>query len=61
VTATDRHGESITLRCSDSDQAIRALLDSQSDVRDIEISGAALEDAFIQLTGGPDDEKEKAA
>jgi ABC-2 type transport system ATP-binding protein len=61
VTAADRHGESIILRCSDSDQAIRALLGAQPGLRDIEISGAALEDAFVQLTGGPDDEQEEVA
>ena len=27
VTAADRHGESVILRCSDSDRAIRALLE----------------------------------
>ena len=38
------------LACSDSDAAIRALLDEYPDARDIEITGAGLEDAFIELT-----------
>src|SRR5579862_333087 len=50
VTHAERHGESIVLSCSDSDIAIRALLAAFPDVRDIEIRGAGLEEAFIQLT-----------
>jgi ABC-2 type transport system ATP-binding protein len=55
VLTADRHGESVILRCSDSDRAIRALLDSQPSARDIEITGAGLEDAFLELTSDPDD------
>ena len=40
--------------CSDSDAAIRALLGRYPAARDIEIAGAGLEDAFLQLTGQPD-------
>ena len=54
VVVADRRGEAIVLSCSDSDQAIRALLDRYPDARDIEIVGAGLEEAFIQLTGDPD-------
>ena len=54
VTSADRRGEEIVLICSDSDAAIRALLDSRPDVRDIEIASAGLEDAFIELTTDPD-------
>jgi ABC-2 type transport system ATP-binding protein len=57
VNSADRHGEAVILVCSDSDQAIRALLDRYPAVRDIEITGAGLEDAFLRLTGGPDDEQ----
>ena len=39
------------LRCSDSDAAIRALLERFPVARDIEIGGAGLEEAFLQLTG----------
>jgi ABC-2 type transport system ATP-binding protein len=54
VASAERHGDSVILRCSDSDQAIRALLAAYPAVRDIEITGAALEDAFLQLTSDPD-------
>jgi ABC-2 type transport system ATP-binding protein len=54
VTAADRRGEAIVLICTDSDAAIRALLDSHPDVHDIEIASGGLEDAFIELTADPD-------
>jgi len=54
VTAADRRGEAIVLNCSDSDAAIRALLETHPNVRDIEIASAGLEDAFIELTVDPD-------
>jgi ABC-2 type transport system ATP-binding protein len=38
------------LACTDSDAAIRALLERFPAVRDIEISGAGLEEAFLELT-----------
>jgi ABC-2 type transport system ATP-binding protein len=50
VASAERHGDSILLRCTDSDQAIRALLAKFPGSSDIEISGAGLEEAFIQLT-----------
>jgi ABC-2 type transport system ATP-binding protein len=52
VSGADRHGDSVTLICLDSDAAIRALLDAYPDARDIEVTGAGLEDAFMQLTVG---------
>jgi ABC-2 type transport system ATP-binding protein len=57
VTGVERRGESVALRCSDSDAAIRALLAAAPAVSDIEISGAGLEEAFLELTGGEDDEE----
>ena len=42
------------LVCSDSDRAIRELLSRYPAARDIEITGAGLEDAFVRLTGEPD-------
>ena len=42
------------LGCNDSDAAIRALLADFPGARDIEISGAGLEQAFLTLTGGED-------
>ena len=51
VKHVERRGESVALACTDSDTAIRALLDGYPDAKDIEISGAGLEEAFLQLTG----------
>jgi ABC-2 type transport system ATP-binding protein len=51
VAAVDLRGEGIALSCTDSDRAIRALLDHFPAVRNIEITGAGLEEAFLQLTG----------
>ena len=60
VATAERHGDAVILRCSDSDRAIRALLDRYPAARDIEITGAALEDAFLELTRDPDDAPEQA-
>jgi ABC-2 type transport system ATP-binding protein len=54
VTSAQRHGAAVTLRCTDSDAAIRALLRAYPDARDIEITSAGLEEAFLELTGGAD-------
>jgi ABC-2 type transport system ATP-binding protein len=51
VVAADRRGDAVILTCSDSDGAIRALLDEHPAARDIEITGAGLEEAFLALTG----------
>jgi ABC-2 type transport system ATP-binding protein len=51
VSSAERRGEAIVLHCGDSDAAIRALLQAYPGVRDIEIGGAGLEQAFLQLTG----------
>jgi ABC-2 type transport system ATP-binding protein len=56
VSHADRHGGLVILNCSDSDAAIRSLLARFPDARDIEISGAGLEEAFLQLTGGDDED-----
>ena len=50
VTFAERHGETVILTCSDSDAAIRALLERFDDAQDIEIAGAGLEQAFLALT-----------
>ena len=52
VNSAERRGQAIVLHCADSDAAIRALLAAYPDARDIEITGAGLEQAFLQLTGG---------
>ncbi|MGD0194318.1 MAG: ABC transporter ATP-binding protein [Candidatus Dormibacteria bacterium] len=46
------HGNRVELRCSNSDSALRALLATHPDARDIEVAGIALEDAFITITDG---------
>ena len=51
VAQVERHGDVVVLSCSDSDRAIRALLERFPEARDIEIAGAGLEDAFVLLTG----------
>jgi ABC-2 type transport system ATP-binding protein len=61
VKQAERRGEAVTLRCGDSDAAIRALLAAYPAARDVEISGAGLEEAFLQLTGDTDDDEDEAA
>ena len=51
VSRAERRGESVALSCTDSDAAIRALVDRFARARDIEIRGAGLEEAFLELTG----------
>jgi ABC-2 type transport system ATP-binding protein len=58
VSTVDSRGEMVVLRCADSDAALRALLTRYPDARDIEVTGARLEQAFLQLTG--DDELEES-
>ncbi len=59
VTAADLRGEAVVLICSDADAAIRSLLADYPEARDIEIAGAGLEEAFVELTG--DDDETSAA
>ncbi len=59
VLSVDRRGESIVLRCQESDQALRDLLLRYPAARDIEVTGAGLEDAFIELTGDPAEEDDQ--
>jgi ABC-2 type transport system ATP-binding protein len=49
VQEADRRGDAVVLRCLDSDAALRALL-AYDGARDIEVRGAGLEEAFMQLT-----------
>jgi ABC-2 type transport system ATP-binding protein len=51
VTSAERRGDTVVLACSDSDTALRALLSTQPQAHDIEVRGAGLEEAFLQLTG----------
>jgi ABC-2 type transport system ATP-binding protein len=56
VSHAERHGDAVLLNCLDSDAAIRALLARYPAARDLEISSGGLEQAFLELTGGEDDE-----
>jgi len=60
VLSAERHGAAVSLRCSDSDGAIRALLGEHPSARDIAISSAGLEEAFMQLTSFEDEPGEIA-
>ena len=50
VARAERRGASVSLSCSDSDAAIRALLARYPAASEIEIVGAGLEEAFVELT-----------
>jgi ABC-2 type transport system ATP-binding protein len=50
VTSVGVVGTRATLRCADSDAALRALLAAHPDARDVEISAGGLEEAFLALT-----------
>jgi ABC-2 type transport system ATP-binding protein len=50
VIGVDRRGDGVVLSCSDSDATIRALVDAHPEARDIEITAAGLEEAFVELT-----------
>jgi ABC-2 type transport system ATP-binding protein len=54
VTTVEQHGVVMILRCSDSDAALRALLDGFPTARDFEVTGAGLEEAFLALTDTSD-------
>jgi ABC-2 type transport system ATP-binding protein len=56
IASAERRGEAVILRCTDSDTAIRALLGRYPGAQDIEITGAGLEEAFLELTAEPADE-----
>ncbi len=56
MTSAEVHGETVILSCADSDAAIRALLARYTEVRDIEIAGAGLEQAFLALTSDDADD-----
>jgi ABC-2 type transport system ATP-binding protein len=56
VSSSDARGEAIVLRCTDSDTAVRALLQAYPAARDLEITGAGFEEAFMELTRGEGEE-----
>jgi ABC-2 type transport system ATP-binding protein len=58
VQTVDIHGDTVVLTCRRPDEALRVFLDQYPQAHDIEVKGAALEDAFVELTasggGAPD-------
>ncbi len=51
VTAVEVRGATATLQTSDPDATVQALYATGIRVRDLEVKGADLEDAFVSLTG----------
>jgi ABC-2 type transport system ATP-binding protein len=50
VTSVEMRGDTVLIRCEDSDAVLRYLLD-HTEARDLEVTSHNLEDAFIALTG----------
>ena len=50
VSAAEVHGNAVVLRSVDSDATLRTLL-AVTDIRDIEVTAAGLEEAFLAITG----------
>jgi len=50
VTSVEVHGDAVSVRSTDSDGALRALLSAQLAAHDVEVAGADLEEAFLSLT-----------
>jgi ABC-2 type transport system ATP-binding protein len=50
VMNAERRGDAVTLSCSDADAALRSLHSMFSGMRDIEVRGSSLEEAFLELT-----------
>ncbi len=61
VLSAERHGDAITLSCSDTDAALGALLSTFPGTRDVEVRGASLEEAFLELTADKDDHDDRDA
>jgi ABC-2 type transport system ATP-binding protein len=53
VTSLDVRGEAITLTCTDADAALHQLLRTYPEAHGIEVRGAGLEEAFMELTADP--------
>jgi ABC-2 type transport system ATP-binding protein len=50
VISLTRHGGTVTIESGDADATVRALFAGGVEVRDVEVAGVALEDAFLALT-----------
>jgi ABC-2 type transport system ATP-binding protein len=51
VSSVELRGDAIVLSCTDSDAAVRDLFASYPSVKNLSVSEAGLEEAFMQLTG----------
>jgi ABC-2 type transport system ATP-binding protein len=50
VESVDRHGDTTILSCSDADAALEAVYHTFGGIRDVEVRGGSLEEAFMELT-----------
>jgi ABC-2 type transport system ATP-binding protein len=50
VRGAERHGDAVVLTCTDADATLPSLLMAFPAVRDIEVRGGSLEEAFLELT-----------
>jgi ABC-2 type transport system ATP-binding protein len=57
VSAVEVRGEAITLTCTDADAALHRLLRTYPEAHGIEVRGAGLEEAFMELTADPTEAK----
>jgi ABC-2 type transport system ATP-binding protein len=58
VTQVDVRGAAVRLTTTDSDATVRALFATNLRIRDLEVTGADLEDAFVALTSPRTDSME---
>jgi ABC-2 type transport system ATP-binding protein len=58
VTAVDIRGATVSLATTDADATVAALVTRRVPIRDLEVTGADLEDAFVALTSASDSPKE---
>ena len=55
VNSVEQHGDSILLSSKDSDTTLREFLNLYPSARDIEVHGAGIEEAFLELTADDGD------
>ena len=60
VASAVRNGQHTEVLSSAPEEVLRNLLELDQSLRDLHVSGAGLEDAFIALTRSEDDEEEAA-
>jgi ABC-2 type transport system ATP-binding protein len=59
VTGADQHGDTVILSAAEPEAALRVLLSEFPAARDVEVSGARLEEAFLALTSDDATSKEQ--